>query len=111
MKFDDFIAKHGTATKQGAGAKLPIGDTGEFLVVVGLESKIGQAASWDMARLDKTSLNFADDMRAIYARFVIDWSIEDKLTHKKVVRIFEERPAMMADVIEFSQNSGNFTAP
>jgi hypothetical protein len=111
MNFDEFIEKHGTATKQGAGAKLPIGDTGEFLLVVGLESKIGQTASWDMARMNKASVNFAEDMRALYARLVIGWSFDDKMTHKKVVRIFEERPALMGEVVEFAQNSENFTTP
>lgn len=111
MKFNDFIAQHGTRSKHSEGAKLPLNDEGDFLLIVGSDSDIGQKAQWDIVRLDKNKDDMIDKMRHIYADFVIGWSLEEKVTHKKVVELLKEVPSLLAAIIEFTQNSENFTKP
>ena len=111
MKFNEFIAEHGTRSKHAEGAKLPLNDKGDYLLVVGSDSDIGQKAQWDIVRLDKSKDDMIEKMRNIYAGFVIGWSLDEKIGHKKVVELLKEVPSLLAAIIEFTQNDGNFTKP
>jgi len=111
MKLADLINDRGTRARHAEGSKLNLDDNGNYLLIVGSDSDIGQQAQWEIARMDKTNSEAVSKLRAIYAGFIIDWSLEEKITHKKAVKLLEEVPSLLAEIISFIQDSGNFTKP
>jgi len=110
MKLDEFLEEFGTSDKHGEGSRLMINEE-HYLLIAGCDSEIGQKVQWEMVRANRDDSEALDAMVNIYAKLVIGWSIDEKLTHKKAVTVIKSRPSLLPEIMSFYQDRGNFTKP
>jgi hypothetical protein len=110
MKLKTLLKEIGTKTQHEKGAKLYISES-HWFQVAGNTSDIGQSVLWDIIRLDCSDVSSIKEMAKIYARLVIDWSLDEELTADKVCEVFIEAPAVFDEVVKFYKDQSNFTKP